>query len=52
MLHLQADALAPMAQADVGAVVSGTSPENFYPQEITFERIKCKLQQDNSLTAG
>lgn len=41
-----------MAQADVGAVVSGSSPENFYPQEVTVEGLKCKLQQDNSLTAG
>ncbi|BDA41282.1 hypothetical protein COCOBI_02-0620 [Coccomyxa sp. Obi] len=47
------DSVAPSAQVNIGAVVAGSSPQNFYPTEITLDGGKCKLQQDpNTLTTG
>ncbi|CAL8461994.1 g1525 [Coccomyxa elongata] len=38
--------VAPLSQIDIGAVAAGSSPENFYPTDITLDGRKCKLQQD------
>ena len=52
LLGAQANAVAPSAQTDIGAIVDGTSPQNFYPVQILVDGRKCHLQQDPSMTAG
>nr|QOL01083.1 putative extracellular protein CSOL_013 [Pseudococcomyxa simplex] len=47
-----ANAVAPSAQTDIGAIMDGTSPQNFYPVQILVDGRKCHLQQDPSMTAG
>lgn len=52
LLGAQANAVAPSAQTDIGAIMDGTSPQNFYPVQILVDGRKCHLQQDPSMAAG
>ena len=46
---LQAQPLAPSASTTLGAVIEGTSPQNFFPRSIKLGGTTCQIQQMRKL---
>jgi hypothetical protein len=42
----QADPLSPNSTVKLGGDLVGSSPESFYPVEVTLDAVDCHLEQD------